>query len=83
MAADLGVTPAQLALAWVLSRGGHLHAIPGTARLDHMEENFARADWVIPDDAVRAIDALINQHSVAGPRYGPAIQATIDTEDFD
>lgn len=82
LAAELGVTPAQLALAWVLSRGDHVVAIPGTARLDHLEENIARADWQLPDDAAAAIDYLINQHTVAGPRYGPAIQATIDTENF-
>lgn len=82
LAADLGVTPGQLSLAWVLSRGSHLCAIPGTARLDHLEENIARADWQIPDATASAIDAMINQHSVAGPRYGPAIQATIDTEEF-
>jgi aryl-alcohol dehydrogenase-like predicted oxidoreductase len=82
LASDLGVTPAQLSLAWVLARGAHLCAIPGTARLDHVEENIARVDWQIPDAVMSAIDGLVNQHSVAGPRYGPTIQATIDTEEF-
>lgn len=82
LAAEHGVTPAQLSLAWVLSRGEHVVAIPGTARLDHLEENIARADWPLPDDAASAIESLINHKTVAGPRYGPAIQATIDTEDF-
>lgn len=82
LAADLDVTPAQLSLAWVLARGAHFCAIPGTARLDHLEENIGRADWQIPDAAVSAIDALLNQQSIAGPRYGPTIQATIDTEEF-
>jgi aryl-alcohol dehydrogenase-like predicted oxidoreductase len=82
LAADLGVTPGQLSLAWVLSRGSHLCAIPGTAQLDHLEENIARAEWRLPDAAAAAIDGLLNQHSVAGPRYGPSIQATIDTEEF-
>jgi aryl-alcohol dehydrogenase-like predicted oxidoreductase len=82
LASDLGVTPAQLSLGWVLSRGDHLVAIPGTARVEHLEENMARANWSIPLEAAATIDALINQNSVAGPRYSPAIQATIDTEEF-
>lgn len=82
IAADCGVTPAQLSLAWVLSRGDHIVAIPGTASIGHMEENFAQADWTIPADVAARIDALINQHTVAGPRYGEAMQRTIDTEMF-
>jgi aryl-alcohol dehydrogenase-like predicted oxidoreductase len=82
LAADCGITPAQLSLAWVLSRGRYVCAIPGTARLEHLEENIAQVDWQIPDAAASAIDALINQQSVAGARYGPTIQATIDTEEF-
>ncbi|GGB73873.1 aldo/keto reductase [Blastomonas aquatica] len=82
IAADCGVTPAQLSLAWVLSRGDHIVAIPGTASIGHMEENFAQADWTIPADVAARIDALINQHTVAGPRYGEAMQRTIDTEVF-
>ena len=82
LAAEQGVTPAQLSLAWVLSRGDHVHAIPGTARLDHLAENKAREDWV-PDAAVIArIDALINQGTVRGHRYAAAMQRTIDTEEF-
>ncbi|NBC36745.1 aldo/keto reductase [Novosphingobium sp. FSY-8] len=82
IAAQQGVTPAQLSLAWVLSRGDHIHVIPGTTNPDHLAENIARADWR-PDDAVLAsLDALINRHTVAGPRYPAAMQATMDTEEF-
>lgn len=82
LAADLEVTPAQLSLAWVLSRGEHIVAIPGTASIAHLEENFARADWTIPAEAAARIDALINERTVAGPRYGETMQKTIDTEMF-
>jgi aryl-alcohol dehydrogenase-like predicted oxidoreductase len=82
IAAGQGVTPAQLSLAWVLSRGDHVHVIPGTTRIDHLEENLARVDWR-PDDAVlAAVDALINQQTVAGHRYAEPMRKTIDTEDF-
>lgn len=82
LAADAGVTPAQLSLAWLLSRGDHVHGIPGTTRLDHLAENMARADWQPGRDLLDACDALVNRHTVAGPRYHAAMQKTIDTEEF-
>ena len=82
IAAGRGVTPAQLSLAWVLSRGEHVHVIPGTSRVDHLEENAARGDWRPSDAILASLDALINQQTVAGPRYAAAMQATIETEEF-
>ena len=82
VARDAGVTPAQLALAWVLSRGDHVVAIPGTASIAHLEENAARRDWIIPAAVAAAVDALINRTTVSGSRYSPAMQASIDTEEF-
>jgi aryl-alcohol dehydrogenase-like predicted oxidoreductase len=82
LAAKHGVTPAQLSLAWVLSRGEHVVAIPGTASVAHLAENIARWDWTLPVSLAAELDALINQHSVSGPRYGPTIQATVGTEEF-
>ncbi len=82
LAAEAGVTPAQLSLAWVLSRGSHVVAIPGTASSAHLEENIARWDWQLPAPLAAQLDALINQQSVAGPRYGAGIQATVGTEEF-
>lgn len=82
IAVEQGVTPAQLALAWVLSRGDHVHVIPGTANPDHLAENIARADWQADADVLAQVDALINHATVAGPRYPAEMQATIDAEDF-
>ncbi|NCN85048.1 MAG: aldo/keto reductase [Sphingomonadales bacterium] len=82
IAAKEGVTPAQLSLAWVLSRGEHVVAIPGTASVAHLEENLARWDWELSAEVKSRLDALINQETVAGPRYGELIQKTIDTEEF-
>ncbi len=82
IAEEEGVTPAQLSLSWVLSRGEHVVAIPGTASIAHLEENLARWDWELSADTQARLDALINQQSVAGPRYGEMIQKTIDTEEF-
>ena len=82
IAAEHGVTPAQLAMAWIISRGDHVVAIPGTTKLDHLAENIARWDWELPVSATAAIDELINRQTVAGNRYAPMMQATIDTEQF-
>lgn len=77
-----GVTPAQLSLGWVLAQGEHIVAIPGTSNPAHLAENIARTDWAMPSALAEELDALINRHTVAGPRYGPTMQATIDTEEF-
>jgi aryl-alcohol dehydrogenase-like predicted oxidoreductase len=82
LAAREGVTPAQLSLGWVLAQGEHIVAIPGTASRDHLAENIARTDWAMSPALAAELDALINRHTVAGPRYGAAMQATIDTEEF-
>ena len=82
LAAAAGVTPAQLSLGWVLAQGDHVHVIPGSANIAHVEENMARYDWR-PDAATMAkVDALITNDTVAGPRYPAAMQRTIDTEDY-
>jgi aryl-alcohol dehydrogenase-like predicted oxidoreductase len=82
IAAREGVSAAQLSLAWVLSRGEHVVTIPGTASAAHMAENIARWAWVPGPDLVVELDRLVNRRTVHGPRYGPMIQPTIDTEEF-
>lgn len=75
-----GVTPAQLSLAWVLARGEHVHAIPGTTCLTHLKENAKAVD--LPDDVFARIDWLFDPANVSGPRYPADVQAGVDTEEF-
>lgn len=82
IAAGQGVTLAQLSLGWVLSRGEHVVAIPGTASIAHLEENIARKDWVMPADVAAQVDTLFAPEAIAGSRYAPAAQATVSTEEF-
>lgn len=82
IAARCNIAPAQLALAWVLAQGEHLHAIPGTTDLAHMRENFAAPMVEVPADALEEAAALINQASVSGHRYPEVMRNTIDTEDY-
>jgi aryl-alcohol dehydrogenase-like predicted oxidoreductase len=82
IALEYNVTPAQLSLAWVHAKGEHIVSIPGTASIQHLEENISRWDWLAPKEVIDRLDALINQNTVAGSRYGDAMQKTIDTEEF-
>jgi len=73
---------AQLALAWVLARGEHVVAIPGTTSKAHLQENLGAATIELQPDLIDRLDALINQRSVIGERYNSAAQADVDTENF-
>jgi aryl-alcohol dehydrogenase-like predicted oxidoreductase len=77
-----GCTPAQLALAWVISQGDNIIAIPGTQNLDHLEENIAANGLVLDDDVAARLNALINQQTVHGERYSDRAQASVTTERF-
>jgi len=58
LARDIGATPMQLALAWLLHRAPNILLIPGTSSLEHLRENMRAAQWSLPD-AVRAeLDSL-------------------------
>jgi aryl-alcohol dehydrogenase-like predicted oxidoreductase len=82
IAAELQCTPAQLALAWVLSRGEHVLAIPGTTKSAHLRDNAAAADIGLAASTLARLDALINQRTVVGGRYDAAAPAGVDTEEF-
>lgn len=82
LAATAGCTPAQLSLAWVLSRGEHIHAIPGTTSPTHLEENVRALAVELDQSVVDQAGALINNTTISGSRYPPATQAEIDTEAF-
>ena len=82
IAADAGCTPAQLALAWLLTRGEHVIPIPGTTSLAHLQENVAAAGKSLSVDTLQRLDALFSRGAVAGTRYNTATQTEIDTEEF-
>lgn len=80
IAAEGGITPAQLALGWLLARAPHIVPIPGTRSIAHLEENVAAATLSLPDTTLAAVDALLPPNALSGPRYAAAAQAQIDTE---
>jgi aryl-alcohol dehydrogenase-like predicted oxidoreductase len=69
LAAERGVTPAQLALAWVLALGDDVVPIPGTKRRRYLEENVAAAGLVLSGDERAGIGALFATEHVLGARY--------------
>ncbi|PFG52560.1 aryl-alcohol dehydrogenase-like predicted oxidoreductase [Marinobacter sp. LV10R520-4] len=62
-------TSAQIALAWLLSKGDHIVPIPGTKRLKYLEENVAAVDVVLSPDEITALEAGVSELNVAGGRY--------------
>ena len=66
LAAEKDVTPAQVALAWVLSRGNDVVPIPGTKRRPYLEQNVAALEVELTDDDLQRLDAIGN---AAGDRY--------------
>lgn len=82
IAEKAGCSRAQLALAWLLSRGEHVIPIPGTTSIPHMEENFAAGDVTLDDEIIKELDDHINQNTIMGERYNEATMAEIDSENF-
>ncbi|HKI85218.1 MAG TPA: aldo/keto reductase, partial [Thermoanaerobaculia bacterium] len=69
IAAEKGATPAQLALAWVLSRGDEIVPIPGTKHVGYLEENAAAVDVALSEDELARLDAAFPRGAAAGTRY--------------
>jgi aryl-alcohol dehydrogenase-like predicted oxidoreductase len=69
IAEQAGCTPAQLALAWLLARGEDVVPIPGTKRVQYLEENAAAADLPLTDEQLAALDEAMPVGAAAGDRY--------------
>jgi aryl-alcohol dehydrogenase-like predicted oxidoreductase len=73
-----GATPAQVALAWLLAQQPWIVPIPGTRRLERLEENLGAADVQLSADDLAEIDAAAGEITVVGDRYPEAMQQMID-----
>jgi aryl-alcohol dehydrogenase-like predicted oxidoreductase len=71
LAAAKGCSPAQIALAWVLSQGEHVVPIPGTRRADHLENNAAALDVILDPDERAFLGEAVPPGAAAGTRYPP------------
>jgi aryl-alcohol dehydrogenase-like predicted oxidoreductase len=70
-AADMNVSPATLALAWILHRGNHIIPIPGTRTADHLHECAAASGLDLSADQLAEIDRILPVGFAHGPRYSP------------
>ncbi|MCU0975454.1 MAG: aldo/keto reductase [Steroidobacteraceae bacterium] len=71
IAANVGATPAQVALAWLLRQGEDIVPIPGTKRRRWLEENAAAAALSLPGDVMAELDRVFAPEAVSGERYAP------------
>ena len=78
IARELGATPSQVALAWVLAQGNDVVPIPGTKRRRYLEENTASAELTLSETALARLDAALPPAGTAGPRYGEEMMSYID-----
>jgi aryl-alcohol dehydrogenase-like predicted oxidoreductase len=78
VAARKGVTPAQVALAWVLAQKPWIVPIPGTTKLTRLDENLGAADLELTADDLDQIDAAASRIQVQGARYSEASQRMVD-----
>jgi aryl-alcohol dehydrogenase-like predicted oxidoreductase len=80
IAADRGVSTAQLAIAWVLSRGRDIIPLVGTKRRDRLAEALGAVELTLSADELAAIEAAVPSSAVAGDRYDPGGMASLDSE---
>ena len=82
IAAEVGCTPAQLALAWLLHQGPDILPIPGTRSVAHLLDNLGAVKVKLSADVLARLDALINPRTVHGSRYNDQGNREVDTEVF-
>lgn len=82
IATEAGCTLAQLAIAWLLQQGDHIIPIPGTTRIDHLDEDLAAADVQLSPTVLARLDALMAPRAITAGRYNAQSQSEVDTEEF-
>jgi len=80
MAASRGVSTAQLAIAWVLSRGNDIIPLIGTKRRDRLAVALTALELSLTPDELAAIEAAVPAGEVAGDRYDAGQMAALDSE---
>ena len=79
IAVEAGCTPAQLCMSWLAQKDANIVSIPGTTSPEHMRENAVLVE--LSPAIMAKVDATVNAGTITGPRYAPAMQASVDTED--
>jgi aryl-alcohol dehydrogenase-like predicted oxidoreductase len=79
LASEKGITPAQLALAWVLAQGEDVVPIPGTKRVRYLQENMGAINLHLTPDDLKKIAARLAEFEIVGERYMPQMMALVKT----
>ena len=77
-AARKGCTPAQLALAWVLAKGDDIVPIPGTKRVEYLDQNIAALELTLTSDDLAQLDAALPVGAAEGTRYAAPQMAALN-----
>jgi aryl-alcohol dehydrogenase-like predicted oxidoreductase len=78
LAEQLEITPAQVALAWVMAKGADIVPIPGTKRRGYLEENVAATEVELSDQEIAALDQSVSPDAVSGGRYSDRDMALLN-----
>ena len=82
IAQDVGCSPSQLALAWLLHKAPHIIPIPGTTSVEHLLDDLGAVHVSLTDQFINQLEELINHRSVQGKRYNEQSNSEVDTENF-
>lgn len=82
VAKEVGCTPSQLAIAWLLHQGEHIIPIPGTTSVAHLAQDLEAEQVQLSPATMARLDTLINQNKVTGSRYNAQGNSEVDTENF-
>ncbi|MCB2018801.1 MAG: aldo/keto reductase [Hydrogenophaga sp.] len=82
IAAEVGCTPSQLAIAWLLHQGDDILPIPGTRSVDHLKDDLGAAQVKLSADVIARLNGLVHQGAVHGDRYNAQANSEVDTETF-
>jgi aryl-alcohol dehydrogenase-like predicted oxidoreductase len=78
LASQKKCTPGQLALAWVLAQGDDIVPIPGTKRIEYLEENLGALDVQLSAEELAHIDEIAPRNAIAGMRYPEAMMGSVN-----
>ena len=78
IAEEKGITPGQLALAWLLAQGDDIVPIPGTKRRERLEENAGAADVRLTEEDLRRIEEALPKGSASGERYAEQMMRAVN-----
>ena len=81
-AQELGCSPSQLAIAWLLHKAPHIVPIPGTTSIAHLHDDLGALDVKLSPAHMQQLEAMIGQHNVVGNRYNDQANSEVDTEAF-